>query len=413
MALHVRRDNGADLSHDIFSDSMAHASSDAARALLARAKALTPALKEPTAQANALRRLPPETAAAFRDTDIMRVLQPRKFGGAQGTYLDFTSIIETLAQSCGSSAWVYGVFGEHQWVVAQFSLQAQQEVWGADPKAVACASFVPAGRAEAVSGGFRVSGKFSFASGCDHAQWGILGSIVGNPSGSPTVYDFLVPIAELTIDDDWQVFGLEGTGSKTLVAENVFVPVHRSMLHADLLRGRAPGHNVHTDFTLTRAPRSLFAALTLVSTLLGLSRRAVDLFAESLRAGRASRGVRLAEIESIQLKLAECAMEADTARMLIRTTCVENQPLMESQPEISVERVALTRRNIAYATRLARQSVERAFAASGGAIYQTSPMHTVFRDMQAGASHAFLHWEVSGAPYARLRLGLPHGSPFL
>jgi alkylation response protein AidB-like acyl-CoA dehydrogenase len=381
--------------------------------LAERAAALVPTLRERAAQATAERRVPQATMDAFRATDIMRVLQPRRFGGAQAEYVEFSTIIETIAQGCGSSAWVYGIFGEHSWVVAQFALEAQEEVWGKDPYAVACASFVPAGRAEVAPGGFRVSGKFRYASGCDHAQWAILGSPVMSADGTPpVVHDFLVPRELLTIEDDWHVLGLAGTGSKTLIADNVFVPMHRAIVHSELLRGCAAGHAVHPDFALTRAPRSMFAAFTLVSTLLGLARRAVDVFTEDLNA-RTSRGVRLAEVESIQLKLAESAMEADAARLIIRTTCAENQAMLTTHPEIPVERVALTRRNIAYATKLSRSAIERLFNASGGANYESSPLQAIYRDAIAASGHQFLAWELSAAPYARLRLGLPHGSPYL
>ena len=109
-------------------------------------------------------------------------------------YRVFSKMLRTLAQGCGSSAWVCAVHGEHSWVVGQFPESAQHEVWDSDPYAVASASVAPNGTAEAVAGGYRLSGRWGFASGCDHAQWILLGSIAKG-SGAPESRMFLLPMS--------------------------------------------------------------------------------------------------------------------------------------------------------------------------------------------------------------------------
>ena len=138
------------------------------RAMLDRARALIPRLAERAPAAAAARRLPPETIVEYRDAGILRILQPRRFGGRQGRFSLFSRIVEEFTFGCASSAWVYAVLAEHQWIIAQYPEQAQIDVWGDDPEAVASSSLAPRAAAKRVAtGGWRLSGRFPFSSGCD------------------------------------------------------------------------------------------------------------------------------------------------------------------------------------------------------------------------------------------------------
>ena len=380
--------------------------------LIARARALVPALKARATAANAARQVPEETIAELKRSGLLRLLQPKAYGGLERDYVDFVDVIRTLTQGCASSAWVYGVLTEHSWVLASYPEAAQREVWGADATAASCASFIPTGSGERVAGGVRISGRWPFASGCDHAQWAILGALVGDPSGKRSVQDCLVPMSALAVVDDWHVLGLAATGSKTLAADGVFVPEHRVLPHEELAAGRAPGRAVHPGMTLCRMPRSFIASLTLVAVLLGLAERAVDAFAE-YTGSRSAGGKRAAESEIVQLALAEAAAEADTALLLARRTAIDNTRLVASGETVSQERLLTARRDIAFAVKLARQAIDRLYALSGAhAIYDGAPLQLVFRDAHAASAHLFLKWEIGALPYGKLRLGLPAEMPF-
>jgi len=213
---------------------------DREQALLDRARALIPRVAERAAAATAARMLPAETIAEYRDAGILRILQPKRFGGMQGRFSLFSRIVEELTYGCASSAWVYAVLAEHQWIIAQYPEQAQIDVWGDDPEAVAASSLAPREAARPVPGGWRLSGHYPFSSGCDYAQWAIIGAFLG-PKGDPRgIAYLLVPLAEIEIVDDWQVLGLLGTGSKSLVLRDIFVPEHRSVMVSDLFAGTPP-----------------------------------------------------------------------------------------------------------------------------------------------------------------------------
>ncbi|MGH7083400.1 MAG: acyl-CoA dehydrogenase family protein, partial [Acetobacteraceae bacterium] len=173
------------------------------RALLERARALIPRLAARAPAAAAARQLPLETVADYRAAGILRILQPRRFGGLEGRFSLFSQIVEELTYGCASSAWVYAVLAEHQWIIACYPEQAQIDVWGDDPEAVASSSLAPREAARRVPGGWRLSGHYSFSSGCDHAQWAIIGAFLGEKGDPQTIAYLLVPLAEAEIRDDW------------------------------------------------------------------------------------------------------------------------------------------------------------------------------------------------------------------
>src|SRR6516162_2441984 len=133
---------------------------DVERALLDRARALIPRIAERAAAATAARQLPAETIAEYHETGILRILQPKRFGGLQGRFSLFSRIVEELTYGCASSAWVYAVLAEHQWILAQYPKQAQIDVWGDNPLAVASSSLAPREAARRVPGGWRLSGHY-------------------------------------------------------------------------------------------------------------------------------------------------------------------------------------------------------------------------------------------------------------
>lgn len=374
--------------------------------LIERARSLIPALRQRSKQATAERRLPQETIDDFRRLELTRCLQPRMFGGFGSDYRVFSKMLRTLAQGCGSSAWVAAVHGEHSWVVGNFPEAAQHEMWDDDPDAVASASVAPNGSAEIVPGGHRLSGRWGFASGCDHAQWFLLGSMTKG-AGAPESRMFLIPRREVEIIDDWDVMGLCGTGSKSVVVKDAAVPAHRSVSMRELKAGTAPGAAVHSGNPLCRTPRNLMALFSLCSPLVGLAERAVGEFVAITRERR-SRGLRVADLEAVQLMVAEASAQAEAAALVGENTIDRNTGMVEAGQAITAEHLAWSRRNASYATQLAHSAVKTIFEAAGGtALYASNPLQEIFRDVTAGAAHLSLSWHRSAPYYGQIRLGLP------
>jgi alkylation response protein AidB-like acyl-CoA dehydrogenase len=364
-----------------------------------------PALRERAAEAAAERRLPDATIADFQRLELARCLQPPMFGGYGSDYRVFTRIIRTLAQGCGSTAWVYAVFGEHNWLIGMFPEEAQRAVWGENPRALTASSFTPTGEAVTVAGGFRLAGKWSFASGCDHAHWLMLGAFVDSDPAQERV--FLVPMRAATVIDDWSVLGLSGTGSKSVVLRDIVVPAAHSLTPREMKAGTAPGAALHKGFPLYGTPRSLLSTFSLSSVPVGLAERAVEDFIAATRS-RVSRGTRMAEVESMQLTVAEASARVEAAVAMVEATCARGYAALVAGEEITTELVAWSKRNSAYATRLALEAVSAIFHAAGAsALRRDHPLQALFCDVTAGAAHLSLSWSRNARPYGQSRLGFP------
>ncbi|HWZ67130.1 MAG TPA: acyl-CoA dehydrogenase family protein, partial [Stellaceae bacterium] len=210
---------------------------------LDRVRALLPVLRERAPYAEKLRRLPDETFQDFQEAGLFRCIQPKRWEGYELDPETFYQAIVEVSAVCGSSGWILGVVGVHNWHLALFPPQAQEDVWGEDTSIQLSTSLAPTGTVERAPGGFRVSGRWSFSSGCDYCQWAALGGLApAVESGMPPdARMFLVPRRDYTIDDNWYVTGLCGSGSKDIVVADAFVPEYRTHSYLDAFHLRNPG----------------------------------------------------------------------------------------------------------------------------------------------------------------------------
>jgi 3-hydroxy-9,10-secoandrosta-1,3,5(10)-triene-9,17-dione monooxygenase len=379
------------------------------RAMLDRARALVPRLIERAPAAAAVRRLPPETIAEYHAAGILRILQPRRFGGRQGRFSLFSRIVEELTYGCASSAWVYAVLAEHQWIIAQYPEEAQLDVWGDDPEAVASSSLAPRAAAKRVAEGWRLSGRYPFSSGCDYAQWAILGAFLGEMGDPRHIAYLLAPLAEVEIVDDWQVLGLAGTGSKSLVLHDVFIPEHRCVMVSDLFAGTPPGALVHPDYPVLRAPRGFLVSYSLPPVAIALGRRALDIACTTL-SGRVSRGVtKLAESEVVQVAIGEAAAAIDVATMLLHTGRESSTAAVSSGRKITDAEALRARRDMVYAQHQVSWALDRLCELNGARwVYDSDQLGAIRRDVMTILTHHAASRQAAMAPYGRMLLS--HGA---
>jgi alkylation response protein AidB-like acyl-CoA dehydrogenase len=378
---------------------------DEERALLDRARALIPLLAERASAATAARQLPARTIAEYRAAGILRILQPKRFGGLQGRFSLFSRIVEELTYGCASSAWVYAVLAEHQWIIAQYPEEAQIDVWGEDPLAVAASSLAPREAARRVPGGWRLSGHYPFSSGCDYAQWVIIGAFLGEKGDPRGIAYLLVPLAEAEILDDWQVLGLLGTGSKSLVLHDVFVPEHRSVTVSDLFAGTPPGALVHPDYPVLRAPRGFLVSYSLPPVAIALGRRALDIACAAL-AGRVSRGVtRVAQSEVVQMAIGEAAAAIDVATLLLHTGRESSTAAVSSGRKITEAEALRARRDMVYAQHQVAWALDRLCELDGARwVYDNDALGAIRRDVMTILTHHAASRQAAMAPYGRMLL---------
>jgi 3-hydroxy-9,10-secoandrosta-1,3,5(10)-triene-9,17-dione monooxygenase len=378
---------------------------DAESALLEQARALIPALAERAAATTAGRDVPVETIADFHRTGILRIVQPRRFGGLQLRFCLFSRIVEEFTAGCTSSAWVYAVLGEHQWLLAAYPLKAQIDVWGDNSTAVASSSLAPRAVAARTTGGWRLSGQYSFSSGSSHAQWAVIGAFLGQAGDPAAIAYLLVPFTDIEIVDDWHVLGLAGTGSRSLLLRDVFVPEHRCVLLADLLAGEVPGAAVHPDYPLVGAPRGLMVNYSLPPVVIALGRRALEIAIASLR-GQVSRGVtKLAASEFVQMTVAEAAAAIDAATLTMWHGRQAAEELVASGQRIAPEAVMRTRRDMTHAQHQVQWAVERLVEVCGArSVYDADALGAIRRDVLALLTHNIANRQAAMGAWGKLIL---------
>lgn len=358
------------------------------------------------------RRVPIASVLTLREMGFFRLLQPRAFGGAEA---DFDAVVDPtieLARACASTAWVCGLFAAHQWLLAGFPPAAQADVWDANPEALICGSYAPAAKAAAVAGGYTIDGRWSFASGCDLADWAVCAALLPAADGSFAPAFLLVPAGDYTIDDDWDVVGLAGTGSKTLVLDEVFVPAHRALTFAQSTSGRTPGAAAYADNPTFAIPMLTAIPSCLAAVAVGAAFGAVDAFLNAT-VSRTTRGAiagasnKMAEFATVQLRVAEAAAGADAAREILLRDLRKCAADARAGRPITVEDRITCRRGQAFAVSLALRAVEALNAATGGAgLQNANPVQRQWRDANAVARHISLNWDAVGTMFGQMALGL-------
>ncbi|WP_204354863.1 acyl-CoA dehydrogenase family protein, partial [Mycolicibacterium llatzerense] len=189
------------------------------QSVLAGVDELLPLLRERAQITEDTRAIPDETLLALDEIGFFKLLQPEQWGGLQCNPTIYCEAVRRLASACGSTGWVAGVLAVHNWHLALFDQQAQEDVWGDDPSARVSSSYAPMGSATVVDGGYLVNGSWQWSSGSAHATWAFLGGPVIKDGRPVDFGSFLIPRTEYTIDDVWNVVGLRGTGSNTVVVK--------------------------------------------------------------------------------------------------------------------------------------------------------------------------------------------------
>jgi len=372
--------------------------------LVARAEALLPGLYERARVAEESRRLPDDTVREFRAAEFHKILQPRRFGGFELGFDTAAEVIRTLATACGSSGWVANLFIVHNWQIGLFPIQAQEEYW-ADGSDQVCstASFATHSEMKEVDGGFRLSGRWKFSSGCDFAGW----FIILKPS--PTCMDWLlVPSSDLDIVDDWFVSGLSGTGSKDLILDDVFVPEHRRLSITELATGNTPGGKAH-GIPLARLPFVLPAVWGIPPALVGMASGMAEAVRRTLIGKKALfSGELQAERVANQMKLTEAMTDIHAAELIMRHRLTELMRWGEVGAPPSALDSLSSQRDASYVSRLMGKVANNLALMSGAtSISLSNPIQRYQRDINAGVTHVSLVWEEAAENYGRALWELP------
>jgi 3-hydroxy-9,10-secoandrosta-1,3,5(10)-triene-9,17-dione monooxygenase len=368
--------------------------------LLERASALVPVLKERAAQAELLRQVPPDSIQDLLGSGLIRVANPDRFGGVELDIDTVFDISSELGRGCASTAWCYSVWTAHNWWLGHFPERCQEEYFETGPDTLLSSGLNPSGgTAERVLGGFRVSGRWRFSSGCDAASWVM---VACGPGAEERVW-LMLPRADWDVDDTWFAAGLRGSGSKDVVVRDVFVPEHRTLNPTYAGDGERTGWELHKRPSYG-VPVKVFIEWAVAAPIIGMAQGVVDEFTASVVAdpsGRAASSV------ATQLRLAEASAEVDAARTLHRGRVREILDRAGQDGAFPPLERGLLVRDAAFVVTLCVQAANRLYAASGSrAVMDSEPIQRLHRDIHAASHHAALRWETAAEKFGRLAFGL-------
>ncbi len=378
--------------------------------LVSRAAAMAPVLNERAPEAERLRRIPDETVEDLRRAGLVRTLRPAHYGGFEQDYRTFARVVREIGRGCASTGWCCGSWFSQAMTLTMFPAEAQDEVCLADPDAFIGSILVPSALAEPVPGGWRVNGKWSFSSGVHAAGWMMAGATTPQKSTRA----MLIPTSDMDILDTWHSVGLKGTGSTDTVARDVFVPEHRSISTSAYLFRSPIAPFIAGPMAKQTINSTHVASIIFAPAAVGNAQGFIDAFVEAapLRTITYPR-VKQSEHVGTQMRLAESALEADVAWMLL-DRCYDEMEHHAATGHIPQFTRSRMRRDTAFAVNVSYRAIDRLYQVSGAhALMGANGLERRWRDAHAIISQPQMHFDYEAETWARLRLGLGTDHPAL
>ena len=384
--------------------------------VLDRARQLVPQLRERSKRAEKARELLPETLDELRNAGILRVMQPRRWGGMEFDLVAYFDFSYELARGCASTSWTASNLLIHNWMLALFDERAQEDVWASNRDALIAAGVTfPQGQARKVDGGFVISGRWNFSSGVTVAEWNMLAVIVRDGKQVIDHRLCLVHKSEYEIVDDWHVLGMRSTGSMSVVAKDVFVPDYRALCMYTARGGNGfPGAAANPSPAFQVALPA-FAGHGIAAVGVGNAQAALELTIATVKERSTSyTSARMRDIQAVQIRVGAAASRIDAAYQLLRKECVELQDYANRGEVPAAEIKLRCKRNCAYAVSLCTEAVDILHAMAGAnGLYETYPIETIFRDAHALAGHFSFGTDVQFSTWGLVALGGEFANPLL
>ena len=381
-----------------------------------RARDLIPFLREHADAADRATRMLPAVEAALHRAGLFRYHQPKSWGGMELDFIAYFDIPEMLARGDCSVGWNIANLSSHHRNVAMFSEQAQQEMWGENRDCLVASGIAFAqGRGQPVEGGLLLSGRWSFCSGVDVAQWNMLACQIREGEQIVDYRYCMVPRAQYEIIDDWQTLGMRGTGSRSVRCENVFVPEHRTQS----MYVAKPGHefpglriNTHPAF---KVPASSLGGHCIAGAIVGNAQAALDTTIDWVKSRSTSyTGAKMRDFQSVQLRIGAAAAKVDAARVVLRNDCLVADAAIKAGKALDLEAKVRNKRNCAAAVKLCTEAVDSLVEMAGAnGIYDSAPLQRMFRDAHAASAHINFNLDVQLTPWALIKLGGEFKSPVM
>jgi indole-3-acetate monooxygenase len=340
---------------------------------------LTGELSGRGAEIEAARRLPADVVAALHRTGVFRLWVPRELGGLEADPAMVVRIVETLAAADGSTGWCAATGLASNTVGAFLPERGARELYPTG-RELAGGALMPGGRAVLQDdGGYRVQGRWSFGSGTQHCDWVVGGAVVVG-QGAPQVRAVVMPVADIEFLDNWQVLGLEGTGSVDYQVSGVLVPARHTIELGDISPWPAGA--------MWRIPLMSLIFPVLAAVPLGIARRAVtELRALAVTKTPFRTSKLLAEREVVQAAVARASALVEAGSSYLRASMQALRQAADQGPP-TVQQRAEARLAAVHATASAAEAVALCYHSGGStALYRSSPLQRALRDVNAATQH--------------------------
>jgi 3-hydroxy-9,10-secoandrosta-1,3,5(10)-triene-9,17-dione monooxygenase len=376
--------------------------------LVAAARQLQPLLEKNASRTEADRRVVEENLTAIRSADLLKLAVPRRFGGLETDMRTILEVARELGRGCGSTAWITTLSNSASRLLGAGSAEAQQDVWGRGPDAFFFGSSTGMPTVKKVAGGLVVSGKWTYASGCLHGEWGLVAVPLTNEAGERTGQALgLCRASELLIEDTWHAVGMKGTGSHTIVAEEVFIPDHRLLSMAALA-----GPDRLTPYKEEALYRSsLFPSLVtlLLGPMLGMAARALEYVMERAPEKGIAQTTYQPQSSStgFQASLGNASILIETAHLQAYSAADIIDEAARDDHALSVVERARLRMHAAHTAESLVKSVDLLMYAHGSSAFmEQNPLQRIWRDIGVAARHAGLSPAIGAEVYGRALLGI-------
>ena len=378
--------------------------------LLRAVEQLLPMIEAASESAELARKPDDDVIRALADTDLFRAYVPKHFGGWELDYETFVRIGMKLAEACTSTAWVTTFYMEHNWLLAHFPREAQEEVWGAQPYFLGPGSISPTGTATPDGDDYVLNGRWQWGTGVMHADWVIVSGLVDGEA--PELRMFMVPIDKIQIEDTWFVDGMVATGSNDMVAEDLRVPTHMSQSVALMSVAATEGAQWHNSPTF-KTPMIIFKAITAASPSVGCARRAVNLFKDRIQ-GRSLWGTGKNQMDqtAAQMRLGQLTTRVDVCEREMLAVARDLAALGHRDTLSTPEERASMRMRCAYVVRQSRDIVRDVLEASGASAHRLdNPLQRLHRDIHTLSCHTVFDMDIASELYGQVLLELPTTAP--
>lgn len=377
-------------------------------------QAIVPKLRENGLEAEQLRWIPDENIDLLDKAGAYRIAVPKRFGGLDFSLADTCKAFNIVSRGCGSTGWVLSAWVSGAWLATLYPEKAQEEIFAGGATRIA-GGFAPTGVFTPTEGGYLLNGAWKFSTGCRAAQWSLNAGGAERPDGGHDEVLAIVAMDELKILDDWYTSSAAGTGSSTVVAENVFVPSHRVLGFEDVILNSG-GDRANVGSTGRNYGTVSLVAAEAAAAYIGIARGAFELFLERIP----GRGITYTEwtdqaqhpLTQIQVGTADCKLAAAEALLEKWVSLLQERADAGVQPT-DAEKCAV-RAQCAYAMALAKEAADILFSAGGGSVIaNTVPFQRFYRDLQGLLLHALFLPNTNYELYGRVLLGLDPGTPFI